>query len=372
MSLEVCDYMNKTVVVGMSGGVDSAVSAYLLKKQGYNVIGLFMRNWDSTINGEDFENKDNICPQEIDYNDALKVCETLDIPLKRVDFIKEYWDYVFKYFLDELEKGRTPNPDMLCNKYIKFDLFKKEAMKLGADYIATGHYARTKNGKLYRAVDLNKDQTYFLADITKEQLENVLFPIGELTKPEVRKIAEENNLVVASKKDSTGICFIGERNFQNFIHNFLKKNPGDIVDIKTGEVIGKHEGLMNYTIGQRRNVGISGNDERHFVCGKDVKNNILYVTIGDESYLYSDECIIENVNFISEERPINCSAKFRYRSNDIKVELEYLEGNKIRVKYKDLCKSVTPGQACVLYLGDECLGCGFIESVYRDGKKMMV
>lgn len=362
----------KTVVVGMSGGVDSAVAAYLLKCEGYNVIGLFMRNWDSTINGEDYQNKENICPQEIDYNDALKVCETLDIPLKRVDFIKEYWDYVFKYFLDELEHGRTPNPDMLCNKYIKFDLFKKEAMKLGADYIATGHYARVLDNKLYRAKDLNKDQTYFLADITKEQLSNVLFPIGDLTKPEVRKIAEENNLVVASKKDSTGICFIGERNFQNFIHNFLKKNPGDIVDIKTGKVIGKHEGLMNYTIGQRRNVGISGNNERHFVCGKDVKNNILYVTIGDESYLYSDECIIENVNFISDERPINCTAKFRYRSSDVNVELEYLDNDKIKVKYKDLCKSVTPGQACVLYLGDECLGCGFIESVYKDGKKMMV
>jgi len=164
--------MKKTVVIGMSGGVDSAVAAYLLKKEGYNVIALFMRNWDSTINGEDFENNDIICPQERDYNDALKVCETLDIPLHRVDFIKEYWDYVFKYFLEELKKGRTPNPDLLCNKYIKFDLFKKEAIKLGADYMATGHYARVKDGKLLRAKDLNKDQTYFLADITKEQLEN--------------------------------------------------------------------------------------------------------------------------------------------------------------------------------------------------------
>ena len=364
--------MNKTVVIGMSGGVDSAVAAYLLKKEGYNVIGLFMRNWDSTINGEDFENNDIICPQERDYNDALKVCETLNIPLKRVDFIKEYWNFVFKYFLSELEHGRTPNPDMLCNKYIKFDLFKKEAIKLGADYIATGHYARVKNNKLYRAVDLNKDQTYFLADISKEQLTNVLFPIGELKKPEVRKIAEEQNLVVADKKDSTGICFIGERNFQKFIHNFLKSNPGDIVDIKTNRVIGKHNGLMNYTIGQRRNVGVSGNTERHFVCGKDVKNNILYVTIGDDEYLYSDECIIENVNFISDERPIKCSAKFRYRSDDVLVELEYLEDNKIKVKYPSRCKSVTPGQACVLYLGDECLGCGFIESVYKNKNKLMV
>lgn len=362
--------MKETVVVGMSGGVDSAVAAHLLKKEGYNVIALFMRNWDSTINGEDFQNDDIICPQERDYNDAKKVCETLDIPLHRVDFIKEYWDYVFKYFLDELERGRTPNPDLLCNKYIKFDLFKKEAMKLGADFMATGHYARVKDGKLLRAVDLNKDQTYFLADITSEQLNNVLFPIGHLTKPEVRKIAEEQGLVVADKKDSTGICFIGERNYQKFVSNYLKENKGDIIDVKTKEVIGTHNGLMNYTIGQRRNVGISGNSERHFVCGKDVKNNILYVTIGDEEYLYSDECIIENVNFISSIRPTNCTAKFRYRGEDNPVELEYLDNNEIRVKYPSKAKSVTPGQACVLYLGEECLGCGFIKEVYKNNERL--
>lgn len=362
--------MKKTVVVGMSGGVDSAVAAYLLKKEGYNVIALFMRNWDSTINGEDFENNDIICPQERDYNDALKVCETLNIPLHRVDFIKEYWDYVFKYFLDELKKGRTPNPDLLCNKYIKFDLFKKEAIKLGADYMATGHYARVKDGKLLRAKDTNKDQTYFLADITKEQLENVIFPIGELTKPEVRKIAEEQNLIVADKKDSTGICFIGERNYQKFIRNYLKENKGDIIDVKTKKVIGIHNGLMNYTIGQRRNVGISGNSERHFVCGKNVEKNILYVTIGDEEYLYSDACIIENVNFISNERPVKCSAKFRYRGEDHPVELEYLDNNEILVKYPNKAKSVTPGQACVLYLGEECLGCGFIKEVYKNNERL--
>lgn len=362
--------MNKTVVIGMSGGVDSAVAAYLLKKEGYNVIALFMRNWDSTINGEDFENDDVICPQERDYNDAKKVCETLNIPLHRVDFIKEYWDYVFKYFLEELEKGRTPNPDLLCNKYIKFDLFKKEAMKLGADYMATGHYARVKDNRLLRSKDLNKDQTYFLADITKEQLENVLFPIGELTKPEVRKIAEEQNLIVADKKDSTGICFIGERNYQKFVQNYLKENKGDIIDVRTKEVIGTHNGLMNYTIGQRRNVGISGNTERHFVCGKDVKNNILYVTIGDEEYLYSDECIIENVNFISDERPVECTAKFRYRGEDIPVTLEYLDNGEIKVKYAGRAKSVTPGQACVLYNGEECLGCGFIKTVYKNNERL--
>ena len=362
--------MKKTVVVGMSGGVDSAVAAYLLKKDGYNVIGLFMRNWDSTINGEDFENNDVICPQERDYNDALEVCKTLDIPLHRVDFIKEYWDYVFKYFLSELEKGRTPNPDLLCNKYIKFDLFKKEAIKLGADFMATGHYAKTEDGKLYRAFDKNKDQTYFLADITREQLQNVLFPLGELTKPEVRKIALENNLVVADKKDSTGICFIGERNYQKFIKNYLQENKGDIVNVITGEVIGIHNGLMNYTIGQRRNVGVSGHEDRHFVCGKDTKKNILYVTIGDEEYLYSDECIIENVNFISDKRPNECTAKFRYRGDDYKVYLEYLDNNEVRVKYPGKVKSVTPGQACVLYDGEECLGCGFIKEVYKDNKRL--
>ncbi len=362
--------MNKTVVVGMSGGVDSAVAAYLLKKEGYNVIGLFMRNWDSTVNGEDFVTEDNICPQEIDYNDALKVCESLDIPLKRVDFIKEYWDYVFKYFLDELEKGRTPNPDLLCNKYIKFDLFKKEAKKLGADYVATGHYARLEGNKLLRAKDLNKDQTYFLADITVDQLKDVLFPVGDLLKEEVREIAIKGNIPVATKKDSTGICFIGERNFQKFVKNFLKPNPGPIVDIKTGDVIGTHKGLMNYTIGQRRNVGISGNENRHFVCGKNVKENILYVTIGDEEYLYSDECIIEKTNFISATHPTFCTAKFRYRSEDVPVELEYLDNDEIRVKYTGRCKSVTPGQACVLYLGEECLGCGFIKEVYKNGEKL--
>ena len=267
----------KKVVVGMSGGVDSSVSALLLQQQGYEVIGLFMRNWDSLADGEmDAPTTDSgICPQEEDYNDAKKVCDKLGIPLYRKDFVKEYWDYVFTYFLDELKKGRTPNPDIMCNKYIKFDMFAKEAVKLGADYIATGHYARIKDGKLLRGIDDNKDQTYFLSQVSKEQLKNVLFPIGDMLKPDVRKMASEYGLITAKKKDSTGICFIGERNYQKFISNFLKPNPGDIIDIKTGDVIGTHQGLMNYTIGQRRNVGVSGNLEKHFVVGKDVKKNIF-------------------------------------------------------------------------------------------------
>lgn len=361
----------ETVVVGMSGGVDSSVAAYLLKKQGYNVIGLFMRNWDAALNNDIEGNptfNETICPQEQDYNDAKKVCEELAIPLYRVDFIKEYWDNVFTYFLNELKLGRTPNPDLMCNKYIKFDLFIKEALKLGADYVATGHYARIENGRLLRGVDNNKDQTYFLAQVPAKQLSNVLFPIGHLTKPEVREIAREIHLETANKKDSTGICFIGERNYQKFIHNYLKPNPGNIVDVETKKVIGQHNGLMNYTIGQRRNVGISGNLERHYVCGKDVKRNILYVAFGDDNkYLMSDECLIDNVNFISATHPTFCTAKFRYRGEDVPVELEYLENDKIRVKYPTQAKAVTPGQACVLYLGEECLGSGIINKVGKSG-----
>ncbi len=361
------------VIVGMSGGVDSAVSAYLLKKKGYEVEGLFMRNWDSMINNDINGNpnlNNNICPQEEDYNDAKKTCEMLNIPLHRVDFIKEYWDNVFTYFLKELERGRTPNPDILCNKYIKFDLFKKEALKLGADFIATGHYANTKNNRLYRGIDKSKDQSYFLAGISSKQLENVLFPLGNMEKKMVRKIAEDINLNVAKKKDSTGICFIGERNFQDFIKNYLKPNPGDIVNVETNEVIGTHTGLMNYTIGQRRNVGISGNDKRHYVCGKDVKKNILYVAFGDSKYLYSDECIIEDINIINSHYPANLTAKFRYRGDDYPVTVEMISSNEMRVLYPEMVKNVTPGQVCVLYNKDECIGSGFIKDVKKNGEKL--
>lgn len=364
----------KKVVIGMSGGVDSSVAAYLLQKEGYEVIGLFMRNWDSMVN-DDIEGNpnlnNNICPQEQDYNDAVEVCKKLNIPLHRVDFVKEYWDYVFTYFLEELKKGRTPNPDLMCNKYIKFDLFVKEAKKLGADYIATGHYAKLEGNRLLRASDLNKDQTYFLAQLSPDQLKDVLFPLGDITKPEVRKIAEELDLATAKKKDSTGICFIGERNYQKFVSNYLKPNPGDIINVDTNEVIGTHTGLMNYTIGQRRNVGISGNLEKHFVVGKDVEKNILYVAFGeDPETLYSDSCIIENVNFICSSRHAFCTAKFRYRGPDHEVMLEYLDNNEILVRYPSKVKAVTPGQACVLYLGEQCLGSGIIKTVMKDNQKL--
>ena len=365
--------MKKKVVIGMSGGVDSSVAAIELQKQGYEVIGLFMRNWDSLADGEmnGPTTDQGICPQEVDYNDALKVCNKLGIELHRKDFVKEYWDYVFTYFLDELKKGRTPNPDIMCNKYIKFDMFAKEALKLGADYIATGHYARIKDGKLLRAIDDNKDQTYFLSQVSKEQLKNVLFPIGDMVKPDVRKIAEEYELVTAEKKDSTGICFIGERNFTNFLKNYLPNQPGKIVNIDTNEVIGEHIGLMNYTIGQRRGLDIGGTKERMFVVGKNLKDNILYICIGeDNDYLMSTSCIVDSINYLGDEKITKCTAKFRYRQPDIDVEIKWLSDDEIEVIYPQGVKAVTPGQACVLYNGEECLGGGIIKEVHKNGEKL--
>ena len=361
------------VVIGMSGGVDSSVAAYLLKKEGYEVIGLFMRNWDASVNNDILGNptlNNNICPQEQDYNDAKKVCDKLNIPLHRIDFVKEYWDYVFTYFLNELEKGRTPNPDIMCNKYIKFDLFIKEAKRLGADLIATGHYARKDGKYLLRGVDSNKDQTYFLSQLNENQLSNVLFPVGDLNKDEVRKIANEIELSIANKKDSTGICFIGERNFKQFLNNYLPNKEGNIVNIETNEILGKHIGLMYYTIGQRRGLDVGGTTDKLFVVGKDLNKNILYVCEReDNEYLYSDSCIVEQVNFNCELRPTECTAKFRYRQKDNDVKIEYLNNGELLVRY-DNVKSVTPGQACVLYVGDKCIGGGIIKEVRKNNKKL--
>ena len=361
----------KKVVVGMSGGVDSAVSAILLKEQGYEVEGLFMKNWDSITNNDIKGNStlnDEICPQEKDYEDAKKVCELLGIKLHRIDFVKEYWDFVFTYFLNELKEGRTPNPDVMCNKYIKFDLFMKEALKIGCEYIATGHYARMINGDLYKGLDYNKDQTYFLAQVPKEKFKNVLFPIGELNKKDVREIALKYNLNVAKKKDSTGICFIGERNFKKFLENYLPNQKGNIINLDTNEKVGEHTGLMYYTIGQRRGLNLGGNENRTFVVGKNLEKNELYVSENEE-LLLSDSCIIDNLNFLTDEKITSCSAKFRYRSNDIKVNLEYLDNDQILVKY-DSAKSVTPGQLCVLYLDDKCIGSGIIKEVRKNNKKI--
>ena len=363
----------KTVVIGISGGVDSSVAAILLKEQGYKVIGLFMRNWDSSINNDIEGNKylnNSICPQEQDYNDAIEVCKKLDIPLHRIDFVKEYWDHVFSYFLDELEKGRTPNPDIMCNKYIKFDLFIKEAKRLGADYIATGHYAAMKNGYLCCSKDTNKDQTYFLSQLSKSQLENVLFPLGDIDKSEVRELAKKYDLITATKKDSTGICFIGERNFKKFLSNYLTSKPGNIIDITNNNIVGEHNGLMYYTIGQRKGLDIGGNKDRLFVVGKNIKDNILYVALGeDNDYLYSNSCLVENINFNCELRPTKCTARFRYRAIDYPVELEYIDNNEVIVRY-DKVKAVTPGQACVLYLEEKCIGGGIIKEVRQNNDSL--
>ena len=362
------------VVLGISGGVDSSVAAILLKKQGYDVVGLFMRNWDSSVNGDILGNptlNNDICPQEQDYNDAVKVCEKLNIPLHRIDFVKEYWDYVFTYFLDELKKGRTPNPDIMCNKYIKFDMFYKEALKMGADYIATGHYARMKNGVFMRGIDDNKDQTYFLSQVPKEVLNKTLFPVGDLNKSEVREIAKEYDLITAEKKDSTGICFIGERNITKFLENYLPNIPGDIVNIDSMEKVGTHIGLMYYTIGQRRGLNIGGYENRMFVVGKNLDKNILYVALGeDNEYLYSTSCIVTDINWISDNIYTECTAKFRYRQKDCEVSIERLDENKALVKFKNKVKAVTKGQACVFYKDEECLGGGIIDEVLKDGKKL--
>ncbi len=358
----------KTVVIGMSGGVDSSVAAILLKNQGYNVIGLFMRNWDSSINNDYLGNPDinnDICPQEQDYNDAKMVCDKIGIPLHRVDYVKEYWDNVFTYFLDELKKGRTPNPDVMCNKYIKFDLFYKKAKELGADYIATGHYAKIVDGQLCRASDRNKDQSYFLAYVDKEIFKDVIFPLQDITKPEVRKIADEYGLVTAKKKDSTGICFIGERNFTKFLKNYLPNIPGDIIDIETNKVLGRHNGLMYYTIGQRKGLELGGSTDKIFVVEKDLNKNILYVCSGDENkYLFSNRAIITDVNFLTDKRVEECTCKFRYRGIDVPCHVKYLDDKTIELTYQN-GKSVTPGQFCVLYDGEICLAGGIIYKVFK-------
>ncbi|XMB85164.1 tRNA 2-thiouridine(34) synthase MnmA [Mycoplasmatota bacterium WC44] len=369
----------KKVIIGLSGGVDSSVAAKILLDQGYDVEGLFMRNWDSTTNNDILGNPDlvdDICPQEVDYQDALMVANKLGIKLHRVDFIKEYWDNVFEYFLEEYRRGRTPNPDILCNKYIKFDAFIKEAEKHGADYIAMGHYARVEHGenpKMLRGVDSNKDQTYFLCQLNKEQLNKTLFPIGDIDKSEVRRIAKEFELATAEKKDSTGICFIGERHFNQFLDNYLPATSGDMV-ADDGNVVGKHGGLMYYTIGQRKGLGIGGSqkysNEPWFVIGKDLKENILYVGQGfNHPNLYSDECIVEDINWLGEKKNMKITAKFRYRQQDQDVEIIWLDDGNLKVIYPQGVRAVTPGQAAVFYDGDVCLGGGFIKEVYHNGKK---
>lgn len=369
--------MAKKVIVGLSGGVDSAVAIIKLQEQGYDVEAMFMRNWDSSLNNDVLGNPnsfDETCPQEQDYMDALKVSEKLGVKLHRIDFVEEYWERVFSYFLEEYKHFRTPNPDIMCNKEIKFKAFLEHAEKLGADYIAMGHYARVrKNGKveLLRGLDENKDQSYFLCQLTKEQLAKSLFPIGEMKKSEVRRLASAYDLTVATKKDSTGVCFIGERNFKEFLQNYILANPGDIVDT-FGNIVGRHEGIMYYTIGQRKGLGIGGAGDAWFVVGKNAEKNQLIVGQGtDQELLYSNRAIIKDVNWINEkfENTLQCSVKFRYRQKDNSCFISFLDETTIEVRYPDKVKAVTPGQAAVFYDGEVLLGGGTIDEVFMDTVK---
>lgn len=359
------------VVLGVSGGVDSSVAAALLKEQGYDVVGVFMKNWDDT-------DENGFCTAEEDFKDAVAVCNELGIPYYSINFEEEYYNRVFKYFLEEYEKGRTPNPDIMCNKEIKFKAFLDFAKELGADYLATGHYARIKRNddgsvEMLRGLDNNKDQTYFLSQLKQDQIKEVLFPVGELQKSEVREIAKKYNLVTADKKDSTGICFIGERNFNDFLSKYLPAKTGKMVDIETGRVMGNHEGLMYHTIGQRKGLGIGGDGEAWFVCGKDLEKNELLVCQGSKNeHLFSNKLIASEFSTILkdfEKKDFEGVAKFRYRQKDIPVKVKFIDDNTVEVNY-DHIKSVTPGQAAVFYDGEICIGSAIIDEVYNGDKRL--
>lgn len=349
----------------MSGGVDSSVAALLLKQQGFNVVGLFMLNWEENdINGA--------CNAESDFADVRRVCSLIDIPYYSVNFAKEYRERVFKHFLDEYAAGRTPNPDVLCNREIKFGPFLDYALSMGADYVATGHYCgidHNADGRHYllKAADKNKDQTYFLNQVTQPQLERVLFPLADMQKGEVRAVAEKYDLATAGKKDSTGICFIGERNFRKFLSEYLPAKSGKIITLD-GEEVGEHAGLMYYTIGQRRGLDLGGKrdeDGRWFVVKKDLKNNVLYVSHGDESPLYSKSCKISSLNWIgySPEKNFGCTAKFRYRQGEQPVEVTLADDGTATVKFGEKQRAVTEGQYAVFYDETRCLGGGVIDEV---------
>lgn len=345
--------------------MDSAVSAWLLKQQGYNVVALFMHNWE--------EEEDGCCTAEQDFDDVKRVSEKLEIPYYSVNFAKQYKERVFSYFLEEYQKGRTPNPDVLCNREIKFGPFLQYAKALGADYVATGHYCgiRHENGKhfLLKAKDQSKDQTYFLNQLSQHQLADVLFPLANVEKTEVRQIAESLGLVNAKKKDSTGICFIGERNFRNFLQTYLPNQPGKIVDT-SGKTVGEHIGLMYYTLGQRRGLGLGGTDDgcgRWFVVEKDMKNNLLIVSHGDESVLMSHSLLANTVNWIPElpSNKFSCTAKFRYRQPEQGVDVEVQADGTVKVFFHEKQRAVTPGQFVVFYDDEKCLGGGIIDEVYK-------
>ncbi|MGI6315213.1 MAG: tRNA 2-thiouridine(34) synthase MnmA [Christensenellales bacterium] len=353
----------KRVVVGMSGGVDSAVAAALLQREGRQVLGVFMRNWRE-------EDAEGVCAAEEDYAYVRGVCDKLGIPYYGVDFSREYRERVFSYFLREYQAGRTPNPDVLCNNEIKFDAFLKFALELDADAVATGHYARLEEEggkrKLLKGADTGKDQSYFLHGLRQSQLSRVLFPLGGMKKSRVREIAREMALPNAERKDSTGICFIGERNFREFLRGYLPAQPGDIVEAETGRVIGRHAGLMYYTLGQRKGLGIGGggSGEPWFVVGKELESRRLLAAQGrDHPLLYSGSCALSRVSWIAGEPPrlpLECRAKFRYRQPDQEVRV-LPEGEGVRVEFAKPQRAVTPGQYCVFYDGEVCLGGGQVD-----------
>jgi tRNA-uridine 2-sulfurtransferase len=347
----------KTVVVGMSGGVDSSVSALLLKQQGFNVIGLFMKNWEET-------DSDGQCHSAEDYEDVIRVCEALEIPYYSVNFVKEYWDNVFSHFVEELKLGYTPNPDVLCNREIKFQALFAKALEIGGDFLATGHYCQAQDGKLLKGADPLKDQTYFLNTVKKEVLEKVLFPIGHIPKTEVRALAEEHGLATAKKKDSTGICFIGKRNFKEFISKYIPYNKGPFLTLD-GKKLGEHEGMAYYTTGQRKGLGIGGPGEAWFVVDKDPKKNIVYLAQGEEHpSLYSYELTADEISWVGEAPsfPLTCKAKIRYRQPEEECIVTKLDANTLHVKFLHPQRAITLRQSVVFYDGDVCLGGSMIAS----------
>lgn len=352
----------KIVVVGMSGGVDSSVSALLLKEQGYEVIGLFMKNWEET-------NDQGICQSAQDYQDVAQVCQKLDIPFYSVNFAKEYWDSVFTEFVEELKLGHTPNPDVLCNREIKFKVLLEKALSLGADYLATGHYSQNAFDQgawaLLKGSDPGKDQSYFLYTLNQNILEKVLFPIGHLDKPTVRKIAEQHQLATYNKKDSTGICFIGKRDFKEFISRYIPYQPGNFENLK-GEVISRHDGAAYYTIGQRKGLNIGGPGDAWFVVGKDIARNVVIVEQGtDHPALYADTLIATNLTWVAghppHTLPYRCHAKIRYRQEDQSCSIESIDSDQILVSFDKPQRAITPRQSIVFYQGNRCLGGGMIK-----------
>lgn len=345
----------------MSGGVDSAVAAALLKEQGYDVVGLYMSNWRET-------DESGCCTGEEDWQDVKNVCDKVGVPYYSVDFSKEYMDNVFKLFVEEYRRGRTPNPDVLCNREIKFGPFVQFARELGADFIATGHYCRVRHeGErhyLLRAKDENKDQTYFLNQVREEQLKDVIFPLGDMLKPQVRELAKKLDIPVAEKKDSTGVCFIGERNFRKFLSQYIPMKEGDIVTLD-GKVVGKHSGVYFYTLGQRRGLGIGGsadgNGERWFVLDKDVKNNRLIVSQGEDSVLFKNSLETEGFNFITppESDKFECEVRIKHRQ-PLQKAVATVKPDGVRIDFENAQRAIAPGQYAVIYVGEICMGGGVI------------